>query len=509
MYKLLTYTVTIFILFLAYSCREKNEYCDYTVELAQAERLLDSQPDSTLAIIKNINFEKISTLRQTAQALYLKGTAKRLLLNYPDAIRSLLFAEKYYDDINDRQMLANVRRQIMTLYDSIGNNQAYAWYALQTAKAYKYPADSDSIFEMYVKAADSYYTYNDRQNERKVYNLMKDIFHDSHDELKLFKIHCIELESRGSAELLGPTGIYKRLNDSLYSGGNWEELIRCDTLLYMPNAIRAFAADLFKEGNDKLGHDLLESYCKYYTCNVFGNDRDAGIIHMTKEFNTPFPYTGTILTRKSFFSREISNIEHITSDFHYNEIVLKEQTIRHQREMMTVIIICCCLVVCVLLLSLRIIMARRRRREEILIQSAAELKATVNQTNHKWLSTLTHLCDTYYDAYARQSTKSKIAKSALAKINEVIDSAEFFTMLETRLNQEKDGIMDKLRQEMPTLREDEYKLLMLNALGFSIPTLSLLMRENRDLIYTRRVRLRTKIQESAPPHAELFLQALA
>lgn len=68
--------------------------------------------------------------------------------------------------------------------------------------------------------------------------------------------------------------------------------------------------------------------------------------------------------------------------------------------------------------------------------------------------------------------------------------------------------MTRFRAEMPDLRPDEYRLFLLNAIGFSIPTISLLMNEKRELIYTRRVRLRSKIQESDIPGRDLFLDYL-
>lgn len=504
MTKIPAHLLAIFLLIFTFACGESYHVVNYDDEILRAEKVIDSLPDSTLSILQTIDLSRHISVAQCAKIYFLKGKAHRLLLNYPSAMKDLLYAEIEAEACKDYHLLADTRRQIMTLNDSIGNHITYARYALLSADAYKAIMDSDSVFSMLTEAMYWYHSFGDTVKTKEIYHQLVNTFKDSKDPSKQIVLEM----SAYDIYPLPPLGLEKRLIDSLNTNGNWEELIACDTLLHMPNSIKKIATNLYDNGRYRLAHDLLECYCKYYTCNIFGTS-DGGLLHMTKKFNTPFPFTGTILSRQNFFSYTMPKVERIRADIYYEEIVLKEQTIRHQREMMTVIIICCCLVVCVLLLSLRIIMARRRRREEILIQSAAELNATVNQTNHKWLSTLTHLCDTYYDAYARQSTKSKIAKSALAKINEAIDSAEFFTMLETRLNQEKDGIMNKLRQEMPTLREDEYKLLMLNALGFSIPTLSLLMRENRDLIYTRRVRLRSKIQESAPPHAELFLQALA
>ena len=76
------------------------------------------------------------------------------------------------------------------------------------------------------------------------------------------------------------------------------------------------------------------------------------------------------------------------------------------------------------------------------------------------------------------------------------------------LNRENDNLMARFRTAMPDLRPDEYRLFLLNALGFSIPTISLLLKEKREVIYNRRQRLRSKIQESDITDNAPFLDCL-
>lgn len=497
--------ITIMLaLLITYACGERSRIAECAEELALAEKLLDTRPDSVLSILREINIDSISDPAQEAKAYYLYGAAKRMLLDYPEAMQALLYAEKGAEELEDYPFLASVRRQLMTLQDSIGNYRTYYRYALSAGEAYEAYMEYDSALSMLNEGLDF---YSDTAQKKKIYYHMSDL-----------TLLCKDTSQAQFYDLFQRLGDYQHnfeymgedetLFDRLNNGGDWEEIIKCDTLVLMPNIIRGMAKKLFEDGRDSLACQLLECFCKYYTCTELGNERDDGIIHLTKKLNSPFPFNGTLLTRKNFFSRDIPAVERIVQDFYYEEIVIKEQTIRHQREMMVAVIIGCGLVICITVLIFRIINVRRRRREEILIQSAAELKTSLSHTHDKWLGTLTKLCDTYYDAYAKQSAKSKIAKAALAEINRAIDAPEFFTSLEQRVDRERDGLMAMMRKELPGLRDDEYRLLLLNALGYSVPTLALLMHESRDLIYTRRVRLRSKIQELAPPHIELFLKAL-
>lgn len=501
--------ITIMLaLLITFACGEQSRIAEHAKDLALAEKLLDTRPDSVLTILRGINTDSMSDQAQKTKAYYLYGTAKRLLLDYPSAMRALLYAEKGAEENNDYQMLADTRRQIMILHDSTGNYTGRAKYALKMADTYEALCDSDRVFDILDFCRNEFISLKDFNTAKEISDRMEKLFRNSKDSINMFSaesyIYITSKEYISQIQL----PMIKQLRDSISAGGNWRDVIKCDTITHMPNSIRMLANNLFEEGHDSLACQLLDCFCEYYTCTQLGNDKDAGIIPLTKKFNAPFPLNGTLLTRKNFFSRDIPAVERIVQDFYYEEIVIKEQTIRHQREMMVAMVIGCGLVICITVLIFRMINTRRRRREEILIQSAAELKTSLSHTHDKWLCTLTKLCDTYYDAYAKQSAKSKIAKAALEEINRAIDAPEFFTSLEQRVDRERDGVMTLMREEMPGLRDDEYRLLMLNALGYSVPTLALLMHESRDLIYTRRVRLRSKIQELDPPHTALFLKAL-
>ena len=142
------------------------------------------------------------------------------------------------------------------------------------------------------------------------------------------------------------------------------------------------------------------------------------------------------------------------------------------------------------------------------MHTALELQNALSSSKNRCLNTLTHLCNTYYEGFNRESVKSKAAKEALEAIKEFADSPEFFAYLESRLNMECYGLMSRFRSEMPDLREADYRLYLCNALGLSIPTICLLLKEKREVIYNRRLRMRTKIQTSGSTDTETFLQYL-
>lgn len=499
--------LTFFILLLSFSCVEQNKHVDYSEKLEVARRLLDSLPDSTLSILRTIDFDSIDDQSQLLTAHYAKGVAKRLLLDYPNAIRELLTAEKIAEDSHDYRMLASVRRQIMILHDSIGNELSYTRYAILSADAYEACMDSDSVFDMLTIATDHLVRLHKKEELKEVYTRMDEIFHDTEDYYKSLILFHIKCDVYDSIPRYGYLVTSRRILDSINNGGDWEDPIKCDTVILMPEHIRDIAYELFSQDRDTIAYRLLETFCKYYTCTQLGNDRERGILNISKPTD-PFPFNGILLTRKQFFGNYIVDVERIAGDFYYEEKIQKERTIRHQREIMIAIVLGGLLLASIIVMIFRTMHLRQRRREEELVHSASELKSHISNAKEKWISSLSKLCDTYYDAYAKESSRSRIARAAFDEIQKNISSPEFFPDLESRLDRDHPGLMTRFRAEMPDLRPDEYRLFLLNAIGFSIPTISLLMNEKRELIYTRRVRLRSKIQESDIPGRDLFLDYL-
>ena len=65
--------------------------------------------------------------------------------------------------------------------------------------------------------------------------------------------------------------------------------------------------------------------------------------------------------------------------------------------------------------------------------------------------------------------------------------------------------MEKLRAEIPTLKEEEYRLLCYIFSGFSNQTISVFLSCKIGTISTRKSRLKTKITDADTPNKTLFL----
>lgn len=138
------------VMYLSVACSCSRQIPDNKMfsDITTAEALLDSMPDSTLHILSNIDFDKITNDTLLAKAHYLLGTAKLKLWDYSGAITPLLYAEKYSESAHNHRLTGMTRERIMELHDSIDNLDATAKYALKAAEAYRECNDTIKQLEL-------------------------------------------------------------------------------------------------------------------------------------------------------------------------------------------------------------------------------------------------------------------------------------------------------------------------------------------------------------------------
>lgn len=500
------YIFSIVLSFIFTACRKTNDTTDYEKIVTQAEYLFYSNPDSAIHLLRSIDFDNIDDNQLAARARYLYGSYKLSMLDYRSSMRELLRAEKQAETAKDYSLLKDIRKKIANIYDDLYSNSGQAKYALKIADAYELLNEPDSAFEMLYEALHLHLVSDNMSKVSEIYHHMEDIFEQCNDSNSIL---ILNVAKAYSCDTIGSPKFFneKRLSDSIRLNGDWRDLIKCDTLVCLPGEIYSVAADLWDESNDTLAKQLLEFYCEYYICKE-SSGGDYSLVSLNKVIDVPFTFNAIVLDRRNFFKKYLPLVEREAVEFYYKENVIKEQAIRYQRIKTTAIILCAGILICLLAMSLFIVRSRKRRIEEESMRSVIELKSALSQSKDRWLSTLGQLCNTYYSAYAKTATRSRTAQEALAEIESATASPTFFPELEGRLNRENDNLMARFRTAMPDLRPDEYRLFLLNALGFSIPTISLLLKEKREVIYNRRQRLRSKIQESDITDNAPFLDCL-
>ena len=79
------------------------------------------------------------------------------------------------------------------------------------------------------------------------------------------------------------------------------------------------------------------------------------------------------------------------------------------------------------------------------------------------------------------------------------------TGLELMLDRNCDEVVSRLRKQLPKLKEDDIRLYVFAASGFSSTTISTILEKEKGVIYNRIWRLKTKISSSEAPDKDDFL----
>lgn len=105
------------------------------------------------------------------------------------------------------------------------------------------------------------------------------------------------------------------------------------------------------------------------------------------------------------------------------------------------------------------------------------------------------LCQTYYES---QGTKAE-RKAIIDKVKSEIESVgtDSFIKMEQAVNDCLDNMAEKIKENCPGIKPDDYRLLIYLASGLSSRTISLLLGESVEVIYKRKSRLKARLKESA------------
>ncbi|MDE6814220.1 MAG: hypothetical protein K2J28_10455 [Duncaniella sp.] len=108
-----------------------------------------------------------------------------------------------------------------------------------------------------------------------------------------------------------------------------------------------------------------------------------------------------------------------------------------------------------------------------------------------------------------ETSQKRISDSVGSLIDTFADS-ERMGELEDYADYRYGGIMTKLRTDFPKLKEVDYQIFLLSRLGFSIPTIALVLKKDDDkmFIYNHRKRLKEKFRGFNGTNRELYLEVM-
>ncbi len=124
----------------------------------------------------------------------------------------------------------------------------------------------------------------------------------------------------------------------------------------------------------------------------------------------------------------------------------------------------------------------------------SRLEMKLHEVLEKRFSLIDSLCQTYYES---QGTKTE-RKAIIDKVKSEIESVrtDSFPEMEQAVNDCRDNILVKVKNNYPEIKNEDYMLLVFLASRLSTRTISLLLGESVDVVYKRKSRLKSRFKES-------------
>ena len=129
----------------------------------------------------------------------------------------------------------------------------------------------------------------------------------------------------------------------------------------------------------------------------------------------------------------------------------------------------------------------------------------LNQESYKELS---DLCNTYYKNDGQTSESSAVCGEVRGLMKRLGIGADRYSILEQRVNETFDHVMDHFRKEHPNHREQFFQATCYLFAGFKIRTIALLLHLGEQDIYRLKWRLKKEVEKAETPHQKDFLTLL-
>ena len=540
MKKLLT---LLFIAVSIISCTPKR----VLVQLDAAEALLHEAPDSSLYILQRINPSEIKTKEGNARYALLLSAA--LDKNYIDVSSDSIIriATDYYANSQ------NIRRRMMSYYylgqvQMNANNLHYAITCLERA-------EKDAVV-----LQDYYYLGLILRNKSVVYNrnfnnqatiqndlaaisafeLAKKYTHkeyasyslavDYYNGLKYREANAIldSLESICTDDNLLYQTRLLRAKIGLANGGDIKEIVDVfnnTPSIYLTFIDKSQLALAYEQSNQRVFSDntLEESYAM---AKSRADSATIDYIHSKiqryrgDEADAYKLLNNALVTMDSLTRERLnSSFDRSVADYYKNEATLQEQQSRQMKERLWMMSIIGTLAI-VLLCTLFLLLSREKEAQlkEYMAQFAArsaELNNAIKQNAFlvgslfsERLYHLDELSEAYY-ANDNEATKEALFKEFKSKVFSLRDDERLFAALEDDLDSHCNLLMTKFREQVPKVKGENLKMVILYFAGFPYQTIQIILRKNSVAsLRTAKSRIKTAILDAKASDAATFLKLL-
>ena len=557
----------MFVLVVLASCSPEG---DGSRPLAAAEELMDTRPDSALMILQSIPPGSLGSAG--GRALYGLLMTQALDKNYVDVTSDSLIrpAVDYYEESSHKLRLM---KSLYYLAGVDYYRKAYSESLIETFRAYELACQLDDKFWIGMTArriADIYGDNYCAKEQMEFARIALDNFRLT-DRRPFIHYGIYNLAAAYYANEDYPTArqISRELLDTAAVYGNdvlKGQALELIGLGYM--AIDSFAAacDVFREilplptvrvsdsafydgiclrlrriddvvgdvGSLAASGDLSEDVSHWLQYQWYmAHDSTSQALGMMRKMNGD--------TDRALKESRRGNLIGSLTDYHRYKSEMDDRDLRNANIRAVAVIIIALIIICMGWGYAR----RRHLRQQMLIdeyltmgnelrtllaETSAELDKAVLQAEssdvmpdevddssdvhsslgllEKYFSEFDALCRSF-----RRNPTEIYRQRILKNVSSLIDTftdGESMRELEDYANYRYGGIMTKLRSDFPRLKEEDYVIFLLTRLGFSIPTVALLLKKDDDkmFVYNHRKRLKEKFREFNGVDRESYLEVM-
>ncbi len=519
--------------------------------LKNVESYIMERPDSALTVLESIERSSLKTQRSKAHHALLHAMA--LDKNYIDVTDDSL-AQVAVDFYQKRGPMRNRARAQYYLGVAYFNQKEYDKAILEYSKAEKIAEKCDSLYLGIIYTAMSY-TYNNTYNSigeltyaKKASDVFTEIyagqyirsskyrmaisFHNNDDYENAVKVFKEIIDESTSADYIMSQSTIDMAHsmiemdevdyytiDSLFRKARNEYKAEFEEKDYW-----AWAYSLYRIGKNAEANKLIEGI--KVSDEMIANFWKSRISAYLNDYQTAYTYDK--LTNKNQ-NKVIENLltESLATyqrDYYQSQLESSEYKIKTRTIGLIVIIILTILLSIITFLLIVRYIKRQQEEKNKLFEYAEEIKRQLNdaeqnndfsELKRKYLSlyksrfeTIGTLTDQYYQSEGRTDFESLMFKKVTSLINEVKNDSKNRKAFEAMLDNDLNGIMTNIRNEMPKLKELDYSIFSYLIIGFDATTISRLLDMSVNNIYAHKRRLRIKIEERNPEHAAQFLEML-
>lgn len=212
-----------------------------------------------------------------------------------------------------------------------------------------------------------------------------------------------------------------------------------------------------------------------------------------------------------------STVEATIEEYQLQKSQLAELALERTRIYWCVSIAVFLLLMLLVFMRTRYMIKFRRLEEERLVSEIETLAGSLNRTssqNEKLtqgikeilsskMLVVEKMCVDYEQNYGNR--RSQDIKKHL---DDIFNNEEIHKQIVDTINRHSDGVIEKFRADFPKIKEVDVRLFIYHVLGLSASAISLILEEQKDVIYNRKSRLKSKIKKSGVADAAMYLSYL-